>query len=224
MLMTLSDMLKSRATCEDGSFPVTEVFFDAEDGRLAYLALDTGGWFERSEVIVAAGRMGLPDPDRHLWPAEISRAELEAAPDWSGDTDRVPPWITALPPIVIGPFGNTYSPLMLHAMLAAESDEADGPQTEAEARVYHFERASRWRGRPVFGTGGELGRLGDLVFDLPARRLAHVVVESGGTLFARDARAVPVARLRRWVEGNSHLVLNLSQDEFEAIAPGLPER
>ena len=56
----------------DVSFPVTELFFDPDEGVLRYIAIDVGGWFERREAIVAERLIGAPDDANRAWPAEIT--------------------------------------------------------------------------------------------------------------------------------------------------------
>ena len=111
MSHSLKSLLHRDARADGASFPITELFYEPESRRLRYAALDVGGWFERREVLVALDRFGMPAEDG--WPVAMDRGEIEQAPDWT-DAPSAP---SSLPPLVVGPFGSTFSPLLFAAQL-----------------------------------------------------------------------------------------------------------
>ena len=133
MLNTIADVLNFRADTGDGRLPVDEVFIDARDGRVRYVAVDIGGWFDSTQAIVKARRFGRPDTGTQLWPVELGRYEIEAQPQWKdrGWFD----WLSNLqvsPHFFVGPFGMGYDPMVL-AQIDKHGDLHDRNEALKEA-------------------------------------------------------------------------------------------
>ncbi len=208
----MTEALALRARAGSDHFPLIEAFFDRETWRLAYLAVETGGWFSHTDVVLAARLFGAPDIDAKEWPVTVEEEAVKTAPEWSGGS--VPWLVDALPPVFVGPFGNTTSPLMMQAILADAMDDDEGGAVDAKAgdrAVRRFEHFGAWRDRPVFGVDGEFGPLTDLIFETSDGRITHFGVEFDGGIVA-----VPVGRLHSIPEGGTHLVLDLSRADITA--------
>ncbi len=191
MQTTIRTLLDLKACTEDDRFPVRALFHRAGTRELAYVAIDVGGWLDRREVLVEIERFGRPDDGE--WPVALGRTDLEDAPVLEdGDSGT----IDALPPLVVGPFGYTFSPLMMAASVEATAapepsgdPETEGrpPETRAHGRLAGIERSTDWLGRAAFGPEGELGPVED------------VVVEDGvlTAVILADETRIPLDRLRR---------------------------
>lgn len=194
MQTTLRTLLDLRARTEEDRFPVRALFHRAGTRELAYAAIDVGGWLDRREVLVDIERFGTPEDGE--WPVTLGRSDLDDAPVLEdGDSGA----LDALPPLVVGPFGYTFSPLMMAASVeasaaAAPPGEPDGegrpPETHAHGRLTGIERSNDWLGREAFGPDGEMGRIEDVVVE--DRRLTAVVLA--------DETRIPLDRLRRLAE------------------------
>lgn len=208
-MLTLTDLMKRTVTTGEHRFPVTEVFFHERTGQLRYVALHTGAAFDHDDTLVSTGRFSpVGEGD---WKVYLPEEHIHAAPGWdSGEPQRHPIALEAWPPIIIGPFGETTSPLMFYAaMLEAEqSAEQPPPRRSADARVDRLERATRRLGGEVFGADGPLGRLEDMIVAPVGLAITDLIV---------DGRRVPYARLRHMADDGTHTVVNLDRAGFEAL-------
>jgi hypothetical protein len=222
MLQSLTDLMERRLHVADRKIRADEVFFDPRDRRLRYLAVDIGGWFDIKEVIVAADLLVAPAEGRDHWSLRLDEAALEAAPRWGERGMDAPVDLTAWPPIIVGPFGGTYAPMLLYEQVVAQGRDAGQSEPPEEgsgdALVYRLERATEWLGTLAFGTDGELGRVEDILFDEATLTLARLVLGSGG-LFSHRAGAVPVSAVRHMARQGTHLVLDISTADVEQPPP-----
>ncbi|WOI56012.1 hypothetical protein [Palleronia sp. LCG004] len=174
-------LLEAKAQTEEAAFPVRQLYFMPETWKLRYAILDLGGWFHADEVLVSVDRFGLPTEDG--WPLAMAREELDSAPkveDTGSDT-------TSLPPLIVGPFGNTFSPLMFAAVQAdmtipdetAADDQAHSP--DGSGRVLYMEKVTEWLGIDAFGDAGSLGRIEDLELD-DTLTFTHALLDDGSRI------------------------------------------
>jgi hypothetical protein len=215
MLQSLADLMDRRLRVAERNVRAVEVFFDPKERRLRYLAVDIGGWFDVEEVLVSAELLVPPDDGRDHWSLRLDADALAAAPRWGERVTAAPADLTGWPPVIVGPFGGTYAPMLLYEqMMAAESAVPSSPPETGpgEALVHRLERATEWLGAPAFGTDGELGRVDDILFDIATLKLARLVLGSGGLLSHR-AGEVPIAAVRHMARQGTHLVLDIAHDD-----------
>jgi hypothetical protein len=218
MRHAISELVHHRAHAADASFPLHEVFFHLPEGAIRYVALDVGGWLDATEVLVEAERLTAPARGSRAWGLSLTKEEVEDAPRWAAGTTEHLAHLEAWPPLVVGPFGSTYSPILMYEQLVGS-----GPAGEAgaagDAAVTELERATQWLSRPVFCDDGEVGRVEDLLFDDATLHMTHVVVGKGG-LLRHEGHAVPFDRVSHMARAHTHLVLaGLSAAVAEAPAP-----
>ena len=221
MLHTVSDVMNFQATTESDSFPVTEVFVDAQGGRIRFVAVDIGGWFDSTHAIVGDSRFGVPDTRRRAWPVDIKREEIEAQPRW--DNEGWLKWfsdLTSKPMLYAGPASAGYDPLMLEQLRMQSEDgerdhQGDAATTQqegaqAEKLVRGLLRSSSFLGMTAQGNNDDdLGHISDLLFDASVMRVSHVVIDNEKIF--RDSRyCIPFAQLRAVDEDASSARLDLT--------------
>ena len=205
-LNSLRALLDGTVRVGDDDMSVAGAWIDVEARAVRYVGLDVAGWLGGHVALVPAERLARwSDGLTTGWRAEVDREEVEAdearLEESSGPLD-----LTALPPIVTGPFGNTVSPMLMAVGLMSEGREEAPPHppgAEAAApeaprdRARALDRAHDWLDAPiaarldVIGRGAEAGpEIVDLLIDPDGMRLDRAVIASGGTW-----RAVPMDRL-----------------------------
>ncbi len=200
--MRMTDLMGRKGESDGQTFPVTEIFFHEPTGRLRYVALGTGGWLTREEVLVRADRFGVPEEGSSHWPVTLSAEHIEEAPTWhGGDASGPPIHLENWPPIVVGPFGGTTSPLMMWAELAESEHEDHRHGPSGDSRVAKLERASQRLGGEVFGSDGLLGTLADMTVDPETFEIHHFVVRAPDGDHARALRHAAPLRARRAPRG-----------------------
>lgn len=214
VVYAVTDMLRYNATAKNVRFPLKEIFFDARQGVLRFVALDVGGWFDDLEVVVSTRLMGDPDESNHEWPVEISPEAIMAAPEWSDPkilrhTDKV-----TMPQILVGRLGGGFA-----GLTDLERHEVhDDPDALGNLKVDGFARLSNWMGLPVFGQDGEVGTLIDILFDPKSGSLSHLVIDTGGAISARQM-VVPYDRLLQLAKDDSHVVTNVTEKLLSEAPP-----
>ena len=215
MLYSLTDLLSWPVQTGDQTGTLSDVLFDPETRHLTHLALHTRGGQDGS-ALAAASRLETPDPDNRRLTVAISEEELEQAPHWRGDMQDLDALLTAMPPLVVGPFGATHAPLALGGFLGTR---ADGTETDprAEAVIDRHQRFSRWRDRAVFTRDAEIGTLRDMLYDPEANRIDYLVVDDG-KFFGGKSYALPFSALAHRAPGakGGHLVLDLAEHDLVA--------
>ncbi|MEO3415071.1 hypothetical protein AAFO92_10470 [Roseovarius sp. CAU 1744] len=227
MLHTIADVLNYQAVAGEDHFPVADLFVDGHGGRIRFVALDIGGWFESTHAIVADSKFGVPDTRSRLWPVEISKEDVEAQPRWNdkGWFD----WLTdgrAMPLLFSGPPGMGYDPLILAqideqaksltgAARSAEARAAETKQEEGQACISGLLRGSGLLGMKVNGHGNELGHIADLLFDAARMRASHFVIDA--EKFFKDSRhCIPFAQLRRVDQDANEATFDLTTESLQS--------
>lgn len=212
MLYSLTDLLSWRVSTGETTASLTDVLFDPETRHLTYLALFRAGE-NGSSTLAAASLLTPPDPQDRTLHVTITEEELARAPHWSGGSTELDSLLTALPPLVIGPFGATHAPLALTGFLGGEDAPESDPR--AEAAIERYQRLGRWLDRPVFCRDAEIGTLVDMLYDAEANRIDYLVVDNG-KLFGNHKYALPFSSLAHRAPGSKggHLVLDLAEHEL----------
>jgi hypothetical protein len=219
MIHSLTDLMQHRLHVADRKVRVDDAFFDPEARRLRYLAVDIGGWFSVDEVIVSADLLVPPGDGRDHWSLRLDEDALRAAPRWGAEGFSDPPDLTGWPPIIVGPFGGTYAPMLLYEQMVARDRTGEPPaEGSGDALVYRMDRASEWMGLPAYGTDGELGQVEDILFDDATMAIAWLKLGSGG-LLSRSTGAVPITALRHMAQQGTHLVFDVTAAEAAASEP-----
>ncbi len=214
MLHSMKDLLSGRVAAGERTLPVREIFFRMRDWRLRYLAVDTGGWFGSDEVLLSTDLLAPPTAQRTEWAVEIPPDALETAPRWSDYSGAEGIDLTGWPPIMVGPFGGTYAPILLYEQMLAQSEtepsKDTSPENDAVARMQH---ANSWLGLPAFGRDGELGVINDLLFEGDTLDIRWFLVGESGVLPSGTDREISVDAVRYLARQGSHLVLDVGQKE-----------
>ena len=185
----LTRLLDTEAVSGDDRFPIRALFHEPQTRHLKAAAVDIGGWLDRREVLVSLDRFGPPSEDG--WPISLGRDELQDAPEW----ERTHGLAMAMPPLIVGPFGYTFSPMLMAAGMneSAERSLPDMPEQSGpdlieseDGRFAGLERTSDWLDRDAFGPDGHMGKVRDLV--LENLTITALVLDSD--------RSVPLSRLR----------------------------
>jgi hypothetical protein len=210
----MTHMLRYSAKAEDATFPVTELFFDPDQGLLRYVALDVGGWFDRREVIVAERLMGEPDNASRAWPVDISPKSVKNAPEWTDPAVMQNTSLSAMPPLMVSPFGGHFA----GTAVSDELQKQDVPESEGNLKVDGFERLNDWIGLPLIGQDGDVGTLIDFLFEADTGRLTHLVIDTGGMLAAQQV-VVPYDLLTGLSDDGSHATVKLTAKLIREAPP-----
>ncbi|MFD0979453.1 PRC-barrel domain-containing protein [Tropicimonas aquimaris] len=192
----------------DGTF--SDAFFRIEDGGLTHILVDIGGWISSDRVLVSSEFLSPPEDVQADagWRVALDEQALDAAPRWGESDGGGGIDLLKWPPVIVGPFGSTVSPILMYEQVRALQERAETAPAPAAARPQmsrNLQRVSAWFGLPAFDASGELGKVHDLDFDPDSRRIVAVVLEADGALPTRG-REIPYGALRHLGGEGTHLV------------------
>ena len=200
MTERLTRLLDLRAQSGEDRFPIRALFHDETSRKLQAAAVDIGGWLDRREVLVKLDRFGAPGEDD--WPISISPDELKDAPEW----EHAESASMGMPPLIIGPFGYTFSPMLMAAGMSASADRSmpDAPEAQDPAvveskdgRFAGLVRSTDWLHRDAFGPDGHMGKVEDL--EIEDNTITALVLDEGSS--------VPLGRLRH-IADQGHFIFD----------------
>jgi sporulation protein YlmC with PRC-barrel domain len=202
--MRLSKITRLEARKADGAAvgQVTGAILDIPDRRIAYWLVDLDRRGAGAPVWVSAARVRL---DGEAVIVDAAPEALERARDRARAREDDSVDLRAIPDLVTGPFGYTVSPSAMAAFLGTwlnrrHRDDIPVPAGAPDGWV----RARDVLGKPVFGPGGEIGTLVDVVVQAPESGLTEVLLrttEGDGTW------SLPIEALRHVPRGASHFVV-----------------
>ncbi|WP_308915321.1 PRC-barrel domain-containing protein [Jannaschia sp. LMIT008] len=177
MLIRLRDLQSLSAVSEDGGrHHVSDLMGAQAEPSVTHVVTRLAGWFERHGCAVRADAFGTPDLDAGTWPSALSKDAAEDAGAGGIVAVLCDPDTTPAP---------------------AQVAQAEGSGPLANLSDLH--------GLPVRAADGtRAGTVMDMVIDTDARRVAMLVVETGG---GTNQRVVPAEVFDRidWVGGTVHL-------------------
>ncbi|WP_372836811.1 hypothetical protein, partial [Puniceibacterium confluentis] len=87
MLTSYTDLMNYHARLGEDAFDIIDLLFNAADGALQYLVVDTGAWLETQQTLVAASLIGAIDVEDAEVALRASREEFDQAPRWQGSDE-----------------------------------------------------------------------------------------------------------------------------------------
>lgn len=187
-----------------GDYPMRDVVFDATTGAAPFVLIDMGGLLTRSEALIRSARITGLSEDGDAILSDLTIDEVNDAPHVA--TDGSAPDMTGWPPVIVGPFGTTQSPLLLSAQIFGATPDRT---TDLPPR---FDRVTDWIGAPVFGREGEFARIADFRLDLGSGTLTEAILSIG-----EDSHAVPLSAIRNFAgDEDRYAVTDLSADDLRA--------
>ncbi len=137
-----------------------DVIVDMKAGRVAYVLVGD----HRNAALIEHAALEIVDS---ALVADISQERFEQLREDAADAAATGPLdLSALPPVIIGPFGFTLAPVMMGAVLNSEmSREKPRVRPDIDQKHAYWHWFSRLLGLPVFDTGSELGTAEDFRID-----------------------------------------------------------
>lgn len=202
----LSDLTGARVRRLGGAEGIgtcADFVIDVPRARLARLLVERQTDIGPRQALISADRLSMAAGDM----AASVREEELSAEGVPGSVIRAALDLEALPPVVVGPFGNSMAPVMAAAVMNALRPGAPGEDTAARPAIDRTRGSWHWfsrlRGLPVFDMRGKLGRLSDIVLD--RRRLGAVRLDVEPD--EGEVRSFPFAALRNVDPEETSIVL-----------------
>ena len=193
---------------------VEDLAVDLESGRIVEIIVSTGGFLGVGDKTIAvppgALRCDYPSKVMHL---DADKEKLKAAPKF-----EMSKWAECCQPAQVSEVYRYYE---AEPYFAATPEGIRNPDLIVHAReakverIGHVEKATKLMGMAVKNLQGEkLGKVDNLMVDLPASRVAAVVLSSGGFLGMGDELSVVPPGALHFDPSHDGLVLDATKDSL----------
>ncbi|MFP7673980.1 PRC-barrel domain-containing protein [Marivita sp. S0852] len=151
---------------------IVDVLIDIESGALRYVLIDPVDKWTHTHFLLSQARLTNNDG---RWLAHVSDQDRAASNNDQSDADTRPLNLHTMPPVLVGPFGYTVSPMLAGALFNALTgkDRIERPEIDqSHSDWFWFETL---HGLPLFDSSGPVGHLADFVID-PDKMLCLTLV------------------------------------------------
>jgi uncharacterized protein YrrD len=242
MLLRAHDIIGRKIDGADAEVgKVKDIFFDETTWDVRYLVVDTGGWLESRELLLAPVSLrGFELPGRHVT-THLTRQQVEDSPPVVSDMplsrayeERLhahygwsPYWTLPMTGAVPGLY--TYPPMGEVGAAPGAPGSDTLPKEVEDALQKRIDDADRQlrsfkdvKGSRIEATDGEIGHVSDALLDPSSWRLTHFIVDTRSWLPGRQVVVDRgVVRAIRWED--SHVVVALTKEQIKG-APEYDER
>jgi uncharacterized protein YrrD len=226
MLRSLEHLEGYKVNAIDGEIGcVVDFFLDDESWTVRYLVVETGGLFERRQVLVSPSSFRQVEWSIRIVHLDLTRAVVERSPSVETDKPVSRQYRWEYHRRYGAPNNGSQSALGGSGdypnLLAASRWNNEAIDGLVKPSDVHLRSAREVRGYHVLGSDKpgsvkpgsvkEVGSVGDFIVDDATWKIRYLVVDTGKWWFGRKVLVAPQwARRMSWVEGN--IYLNLSRD------------
>jgi len=192
MLRNLLGLVGSSIRAKDGEFGTAHDFlFDDRTWRVRYLVVESGGWLNRTRIILSPAVLGTPDWIEKVLLVLLTKDQVQNSPDVDTEQPVSRQQEVAMSQYYGWPIDWSMEPLLVPVGASAiPASQAEGdPHLRSAKTVSHYE---------VSATDGEVGHVGDFIVDDATWEIRYLTVKTG-TWFAEQNLLVST----RWVESVS---------------------
>lgn len=245
MLIVGSALKGYTIEASDGRIGTVRTFlFDDRTWKIRWLAADTGAWLTGRQVLIHPSAIGQPDHEGQHLPVHLTKAQVEASPDFLQDQPVTmqmqshlygyygwdPLWgpdfygagMTGLETSGLGisgvgmggGFGTSY-PAGAHAM------EADTMQRGSEDGDPHLRSMTAVRGYHIHAADGSIGHVENFLLDDATWAIRYLIVDTRNWWPGARVLVSPYAVTSiEW--GKNQIRLNVSRDQVKTSPPWDP--
>ncbi|WP_395666684.1 PRC-barrel domain-containing protein [Methylocella sp.] len=204
MLFVASVLKGFSVVAEDGEIgALDDILFDDQSFRAKWMVVETGDWLPGRKVLIHPSAFGQPDPVARTAPVELTKAQIESAPDLGSDQPvslqmqaRLydyygwdPAWGSSFfgfgamaRPFAAPPIDGDYAPV-----------EAAEAEAFPERQDPHLRSAAEVEGYHIEATDGEIGHLDSLVLDHANWDVRYLGVSTSNWWGGRQVLIAPFA-------------------------------
>lgn len=218
MLRSLRVMFEYSIRATDGEVGnVHDFYFDDASWQIRYLAVNTGGWLFRKEVLLSPGLLGPPDWGRGTIPVRLTSEQVRNS---AGVDTHKPVFRQAEEAATIRHVWPAYWPC--EVMVPQLGIELSGRTVRCEAENAggdpHLRSVREVIGYHVEARDGRIGSVSDMIADDETWRIRHLAIDPESWLYGQQTLVVPLCVSQiSWA--NRAVAVNLTADQ---VRDGLP--
>ena len=212
----------------DGRIGVVRDFlFDDRSWKIRWLAIDAGSWLHRRDILLHPSALALPEPLRRSIAVKLTKAEVEASPDFL-EHQPVSQQMEAHLYDYYGwdpSWGNSYfgwgaiaTPLSSPPLFDSFPPEAAVVAVNPEEADTHLRSTSEVTGYHVHAIDGEIGGVENFVFDHANWDIRYFGVDTGSWCAEKHILISPHA-VREIDWAGRHVELNITRAQVNASPP-----
>jgi len=235
MLKSIKELHGAALRASDGQIgKVDEILFDDEHWTVRYLVVDTGGWLQSRQVLIAPSALAGLDMHEHILHVTITRAQVEASPTIDTNEPVSRQWMTDYHSYYGWPYywggvgltGTVFFPGPLFSSSAGDpkrsQQAADGRSraqlSERRQGDVHLHSTKDVTGYKVAAQDGHLGHIDDFIVDDRAWMISYLAVATSDWLPGKKV-LLPPARIACTSWPDCTVTVGLTVDQLR----GCPE-
>ena len=179
MLRAVKSLYGNTLQALDGEIgSVDEVLFDDERWTARYLIVNTGGWLDSSQVLIAPAALGVLDWERRLLSVNLTRSQVEGSPDVETDEPVSRQWETDYHNYYGWPYYWGGAGAVGAAWYAGEGLDPGGPAPAHNPGGAHLRGTLEVAGYGIAARDGHLGHVEDFIIDDETWSIRYLAVDT----------------------------------------------
>lgn len=223
MLVDLLNFKGSKIEAKDGSLgSVSDFYFDDQTFKLRWLIADTGQWLPGREVLIHPSAFGIPHPETHTIPVNLSKEQIEKSPDIAADQPVSMQMEAHLydyygwDPVWGAGLGGISAPISTPAYFGS-SELAELEKNEGE-KDPHLRSFNEVAGYHIHATDGDIGHLHSFFADPADWGIRYLAVDTKNWWPGEHVLIAPFA-VRQIIWEDREIRLNLTRDQVRSSPP-----
>jgi hypothetical protein len=182
---------------------LVDVLIDTRSGDVQYVLIDKATGLGHESVLVSRQRIAHRDGrwHVHITPEEVVLRDPGIRRDANTPLD-----LCTMPPVLIGPFGYTVSPVLAGAMINAITGKSRAERPTIDQSHSDWFWFDSLQALPLFDSSGPLGHLADIVIDPMGLTCLSLVSRADDGAMATHA----MGTLRHVTRNQDSIILELS--------------
>lgn len=179
MLRAVKSLYGDTLQALDGEIgSVDEVLFDDQMWTARYLIVNTGGWLNSRQVLIAPAALGVLDWERRLLSVNLTRSQVEGSPDVETDEPVSRQWETDYHNYYGWPYYWGGVGAMGAAWYAGEGLDPGGAAPARDPGDAHLRGTLEVAGYGIAARDGHLGHVEDFIIDDETWRIRYLAVDT----------------------------------------------
>lgn len=201
---------------------VGDVFFDDHAWTIRYIVVATGNWLIGRRVLIPRAALGTPDWDKHVFPLNYTREDIENSPPIRADAPVSRQHELALHQYFqLDPYWSLPGAAAPVALTPAQARQAEESRPAGDPRLRSCDEVM---GYHIEASDGPLGHVDDFSVDDETWALVHLIVDTRNWLPGRKVVvAVPWIETVSWPERRVYVDMTREEirtsPEVEQAAP-----
>ena len=182
MLLSANHLIGFNVEAIDGKIgDVYDVYFDAKQWIIRYIVVDTGKFLPGKRVLINPASFGSPQTIHKVMPVNLTGEKVKSSPEASSDLP-----VSKLEEIELHKYynwvpywDNDFISYSMPVINPTPVDDESSKKLQQKIKNNHLRSLDEVVGYYIKATDGEIGHIGDMIFDDTDWSIKYIVVDTG---------------------------------------------